>query len=516
MKRPARLPTSRLLLAALLLLAIPPADSSAAKKHVPPEEKARNHVEVAKAAYEKHAGKATNDLTAAIDAQIVADAHNPETVKRLATQKDALKKSQEIPTEPSLAAAVTRYQTAMQAARSALLLAFDQNINELTKLDKTDDAASLARERAAFAANSTLSAATAPAAQTAPSTPAPKSPKPPAPAEPAGDPAPTDVAGKIKQSREEHNRTLESIRKTLLVSVDSRISQSRDRGDLASLKALETLRGRIQASGPVQGDIADPVVKAANDHALKSTEIADGALTRAYQQAIRDYTRQGKVGLAESAEAELKSLRLSSPQPDASAGGATPLGEFLPLGGRSSLPPLFLANDQVGGTRDGLRFTEVSYNSPGAMRTRDGQFLKHDFVLDLVVTISAGEREAVIVGIGEGPDRTPGGPYYKFVRMSVFAPDRDDGRIELQKTGVGHQTQLGKLRNAGTHLIRVEKRGSAVTFAVVPDFNGKYAPTIEKIIPDIRAYNPALKDGETFLFFGGGGTFKKIRIAVSN
>ena len=51
-----------------------------------------------------------------------------------------------------------------------------------------------------------------------------------------------------------------------------------------------------------------------------------------------------------------------------------------------------------------------------------------------------------------------------------------------------------------------------MTIAIDVDNDGKSDDDIERSFPDIKALGPFLNKKNTYLFFGGGGTFSKFRI----
>ena len=68
-----------------------------------------------------------------------------------------------------------------------------------------------------------------------------------------------------------------------------------------------------------------------------------------------------------------------------------------------------------------------------------------------------------------------------------------------------------RLRKPGPHRVVIEKKGNSVTFAVGVGNDGKSDDDFQKTIPDLRAFAPFLNNRNTFLFFGGGGTYQRIR-----
>ena len=88
----------------------------------------------------------------------------------------------------------------------------------------------------------------------------------------------------------------------------------------------------------------------------------------------------------------------------------------------------------------------------------------------------------------------------------------DKGSIRLSNSPARTLHGLGNIPNAGTHRVIIEKKGDVVTIGIDVDNDGKSDDDIEKSFPDIKTVGPFLHKKNMYLFFGGGGTFKKIRI----
>jgi hypothetical protein len=79
----------------------------------------------------------------------------------------------------------------------------------------------------------------------------------------------------------------------------------------------------------------------------------------------------------------------------------------------------------------------------------------------------------------------------------------------------GNGTTIGNIRDKGTHLIRVEKKGDVVTFSVCINYDGKFNADITHAVTNLKEFVPNLTEKNTHVFFGGGGTFKQVRFSVS-
>ena len=158
--------------------------------------------------------------------------------------------------------------------------------------------------------------------------------------------------------------------------------------------------------------------------------------------------------------------------------------------------------------KSGIRIAKKMRQTP-----RDAKFLKRDFVLDIIYTYDGRPDTGgniIFIGMGEA---LLGGAYDEprnSVCLRMHPPDFGGGAIELAPGG-----PMGGIAEPGTHMVRVEKKGDSVTFSICRNYEGKFEADIEKTIPDIKAHAPFLTDKTTFLFFGGGGTFQKIRLTYS-
>ena len=66
----------------------------------------------------------------------------------------------------------------------------------------------------------------------------------------------------------------------------------------------------------------------------------------------------------------------------------------------------------------------------------------------------------------------------------------------------------------GPNLLRVQKQGDALCFAVCVDFKDKYTGDFVKTFPNIRCAAPDLTKLNSNLFIGGSGTVEQVRLVV--
>ncbi|MHB8956355.1 MAG: trypsin-like peptidase domain-containing protein [Pirellulaceae bacterium] len=173
--------------------------------------------------------------------------------------------------------------------------------------------------------------------------------------------------------------------------------------------------------------------------------------------------------------------------------------------GRTRWPSFLKASDAAVFHKDGLRIQGRNY-----VRTRDGSYLRRDFTFEIVVTIKEQEGFAFI-GLGAGIGIPPYDEPDAGAWLRILPPDRGGDVVLCHEWQKGNE--LGKVTTAGTHLVRIQKQGDAVTFSVDVDNDGASAGDIENTIPDLRAFAPNLNEKNGCLFFGGGGLFTEIGLA---
>jgi hypothetical protein len=179
-------------------------------------------------------------------------------------------------------------------------------------------------------------------------------------------------------------------------------------------------------------------------------------------------------------------------------------GDFLPLDGSGPWPAAFEAPPIASGS-GGLKGLGRRY-----VRTLRGDWLTKDGVWELVFTI-AKDDPIVFIGIGAGRSEQHEGEPQNSVNFRIHSEQVSKGEVVLTKSGpVGGQL-VGKIP-AGTHRAVIRKRGDRVTFAIDVGNNGASPDDIEQIVPDLRGFAPFLTEKNTYLFFGGGGTFQKMRL----
>ena len=150
------------------------------------------------------------------------------------------------------------------------------------------------------------------------------------------------------------------------------------------------------------------------------------------------------------------------------------------------------------------------------VRTKATDLVDKDFTLDVVFRFQPNERGALEIGIGEnGRD---GGWILNTLMATVYGPEmgahvtlathRNSDRMEVGKFGRDH---------LGPNLLRVQKHGDALSFALCVDFKDKFTADYVKTYPNIRCVAPYLTKLNSNLFiagWGANGTVEQVRLVV--
>ncbi len=180
-------------------------------------------------------------------------------------------------------------------------------------------------------------------------------------------------------------------------------------------------------------------------------------------------------------------------------------GRWFNFGGRSRYPS-FLEATRVLANKDGL----YNIGRDQYVRTKKGDFLAKDFTFEIVFTITK-DDSIMFVGLGEGRGRGSYKEPASSVNLRIHPPVTHKGEVALSKTGVGGEG-MGRIPNAGTHRAIITKEGKSVTFKIDIDNDGDGPDDLERTIPDIEDFAPFLHSKNSHLFFGGGGTFNRLRL----
>lgn len=186
--------------------------------------------------------------------------------------------------------------------------------------------------------------------------------------------------------------------------------------------------------------------------------------------------------------------------------------EWVLLGGRNKFPATFQPNQQAVSNKAGL-----SMNGRHYLLTRKGDYLSRDFKFELVFTMKEDTGNGIMfLGLGEADRNSAYNEPKNSVFLRIHPPNVDNGSISITNHTGGGVAGLGKVTRAGTHRATIEKVGDTVTFAIDVDNDGPSDDDLENTIPDIKAFGTFLHNKNTFVFFGGGGTYQKLRFSTPN
>jgi tRNA A-37 threonylcarbamoyl transferase component Bud32 len=180
--------------------------------------------------------------------------------------------------------------------------------------------------------------------------------------------------------------------------------------------------------------------------------------------------------------------------------------DWMILGGRNELPAHLQGGDHVLADKDGLRTNGRTY-----VLTKDSDYLKKDFTFEIVFTQKADKEGTAFIGIGTGSNQSAYNEPVESVYLGIPPPNINNGAVGLSK-GPGQTVYPGRIHRAGTHRVIIEKKGNVVTFTLDVGNDGPSDDDVERTIPDIKAYAPFLNGSNTHIFFGGGGTYEKMRL----
>jgi hypothetical protein len=147
----------------------------------------------------------------------------------------------------------------------------------------------------------------------------------------------------------------------------------------------------------------------------------------------------------------------------------------------------------------GIRFN-------GSAISRDKNFLKRDFVFETVLSLKKDDGIAVI-GIGDNSKPAVNPPYA--FKLRIHPPGLSNGEVYVTQENETLKVPSSAMPRPGTHLFRITKVGDNVTFQVDVDNDGE-SPDDSEYSFNIRDTLPNLHEKNTYLFFGGGGTWHSV------
>lgn len=145
--------------------------------------------------------------------------------------------------------------------------------------------------------------------------------------------------------------------------------------------------------------------------------------------------------------------------------------------------------------------------SGGEVKTIDADFLNKDFVFDVIVRLRDQERREFTVGIGENGRERGSGWIFNSVCLNMRG-DWGDLTTANKKT-----ENFTRLKETGDYLVRMEKKGAALTITMALRGNGKFMSVAAKTLPDLNK-GGALTTKNSTLFFSGSANVMMAGLTV--
>jgi mono/diheme cytochrome c family protein len=246
---------------------------------------------------------------------------------------------------------------------------------------------------------------------------------------------------------------------------------------------------------------------------LGSLQTTGGTVQReAFTKSFAALARAAKLGVppaktATTAVADAKSSKSAKTDAEHQTKGKD---GWVELGGKNKFPPLLQSSKEVISDKSGLSLKRRYY-----LLTKKGDYLTRDFKFEVVYTLNEGNgNDIVFIGIGEADRNTAYNEPKNSVHLKIHPSNIDNGYVVLANKEGSTAATLGRIPNGGTHRASIEKIGDVVTFAIDVDNDGPSDDDLEKIIPDIKAFGPYLHKKNTYIFFGGGGVYHRLRLSA--
>jgi hypothetical protein len=147
------------------------------------------------------------------------------------------------------------------------------------------------------------------------------------------------------------------------------------------------------------------------------------------------------------------------------------------------------------------------------IRTRKGDFLNRDFVMDVWLTLDP-KKPTADLGLRSGVADLGG------LCNSVYLSIDPRGNVNIFKAGQNPQIEgsnregVGQEIDAGIYVVRVEKKEPAVTFSLGKEEKDAFVADFTRAFSDISKTPADFNNNNVHLFFGGG-QFKQVRISAT-
>jgi hypothetical protein len=322
--------------------------------------------------------------------------------------------------------------------------------------------------------------------------------KPAAPAAPTAAPAGDPISAGLTQAKVTHAETLATAKADLVKAIDARISSATQAGDLKLVTGLNAARATADSNGSIPPDVKDAAVVGAKIHYDAVVKTANQTLSNAYQSAIREYTKAGKIELAQGVQAEFEAAQaqLGAPAGVAARPQSEPVTHFGKL-----LPPMWEAS----GTYGALPGGGIEPAKGTHLMSKPADFLSptRDWTFDLWFVVKK-KDEMGVVGIGDG--RFDGS-----IALAIRAPADQKHGVNICN-GDEWGRRVADIKEPGEYMVRIEKTGPALTFSVGVEKDGNFDVIGTRTINDPKDFMSKLSERSAHLYFGGAIVFKQYRL----
>jgi hypothetical protein len=147
------------------------------------------------------------------------------------------------------------------------------------------------------------------------------------------------------------------------------------------------------------------------------------------------------------------------------------------------------------------------------IRTKARDFITKDFTFDIVYQIDEDEFRPMVAGMGE--DKWEGNWILGSVCSRVHSA-RHEGRATITYHHEHHEPTYARLGpgQKGINMLRIQKVGNTLTFAICANFEGEFVPDFQGTVPSLKDQADYLTKVNSNLFVGHGGRVLQIGLIV--
>src|SRR5262245_44512302 len=115
---------------------------------------------------------------------------------------------------------------------------------------------------------------------------------------------PDDPVAVLEAARAEHAKALDDAQKKLMQAVDERLKSVKDQGDLKAVEKTLEVKKSLEADNKLPEGVKDNTVLSAVRQRDRAIDVANSKLLAAYDKAVRDLTKAGKIDEAKAIQKE--------------------------------------------------------------------------------------------------------------------------------------------------------------------------------------------------------------------